>query len=253
MTAADLERSSHIALYQQIAQRIERDIARRHLRAFQKLPSEIALMKQYGVSRITVRQALELLVRRGLIIRRHGKGSFVTGPALEHELHELRGIYETIQETGMTLRTRLIEFAPAEPPDPVRKILRTGGRLMRLKRLYFVDDIPIGLIVCWLPPAADHLVCEDAEANTIYGLLRLLGLDVSRADLTIGGRLAHRRLGRLLSTPASTPLLVLERVSYGADGTAREVTSFFVRSDGYHFTLRLQGQAPLATHIRPGP
>lgn len=253
MTSAGLERSSHVALYQQIAQHIESEIARRRFRAFQKLPSELALMKQYGVSRITVRQALELLVRRGLIIRKHGKGSFVSGPALEHDLHELRGIYETIQATGMSLRTRLIEFAPSDPPEQVRKIMRTSGRLMRLKRLYFVDDLPIGLIVCWLPPAAERLNREDAEANTIYGLLRALGLDVNRADLTISGRPANRRLGRLLATPASAPLLVLERVSYGADATPREVTSFFVRSDGYRFTLSLHGPAPLATNIRPGP
>lgn len=251
MTAVELERSSHVALYQQIAQHIESEIARRRFRPFQKLPSELALMKQYGVSRITVRQALELLVRRGLIIRKHGKGSFVTGPALEHDLHELRGIYETIQATGMALRTRLIEFAPSDPPESVRKIMQTTGRLMRLKRLYCVDDLPIGLIVCWLPPPTERFVREDAEANTIYGLLRALNLVVYRADLTISGRSAGRRLGRLLATQVNAPLLVLERISYGTDGNPLEVTNFFVRSDGYRFTLSLQGPTPLATNIRP--
>lgn len=252
MATTNLERSSHVALYQQIAESIESEIAQRRLRAFYKLPSEIKLMAQYGVSRITVRQAIDLLVRRGLVVRRHGKGTFVCGPALEHDLHELRGIYESIQATGLTLRTRLLDFAPYPPPDPVRKLLGARGRLMRLKRLYFVDEMPLGLIVCWLPPQAERFTFEDAEAHTIYGLLRLLELDVNRADLAISGRATGRRLGRLLGCPASAALLVLERVSYGGDRTARELTKFYVRSDGYRFTMSLQGPMPLAHNIRGG-
>lgn len=246
-----LERSSHVALYQQIAQRLEQDIGRRRLHPFQRLPSEAELMAHYGVSRVTVRQAIELLVRRGLVIRKHGKGTFVTGPALDHDLHELRGIYETIQATGMSLRTRLLDFALYPPPEPVRRLLRARDRLLRLKRLYLVDELPLGLIVCWFPPAAATLTYQDAQSNTIYGLLQRLQLDVARADVTISGRTAGRRLGRLLGCPVSAPLLVLERTSYGADGTEREFTRFYVRSDGYRFTLSLQGPMPLAGNIRP--
>lgn len=252
MAATELERSSHVALYQQVAERIETEIAQKRLRAFHKLPSEIELTAQYGVSRVTVRQAIDLLVRRGLVIRKHGKGTFVKGPALEHELHELRGIYETIQSTGLSLNLRLLDFGPEAPPDEVKALLRTRGRLMRLKRLYLVDDVPLGLIVCWLPPGSERFTVEDAEAHTIYGLLRLLKVEVNRADLTISGRAAGRRLGRLLSCPASSLLLVLERVSYGPDQTPLEVTNFYVRSDGYRFNLSLQGPTPLASNIRAG-
>lgn len=252
MATTNLQRSSHVALYQQIAECIESEIAQRRLPAFHRLPSEHQLMAEYDVSRITVRQAIELLVRRGLVIRKHGKGTFVSGPALEHDLHELRGIYETIQATGLSLRTRLLEFGLHRPPEPVRKLLGARNRLMRLKRLYLVDEVPLGLIVCWLPPAASRFAVEDAETNTIYGLLRRLDLDVGRADLAIGGRAAGRRLGRLLGCPANAALLVLERVSYGGDRRARECTRFFVRSDGYRFTMSLQGPMPLAGNIRPG-
>jgi GntR family transcriptional regulator len=251
MATTSLQRSSHVALYQQIAEGIESEIAQRRLPAFHKLPSEVALMARYGVSRITVRQAIDLLVRRGLVIRKHGKGTFVSGPALEHDLHELRGIYESIEATGLSPRTRLLDFAPHPPPDAVRKLLGQRGRLMRLKRLYLVDEVPLGLIVCWLPPEAEGLTVEDAETNVIYGLLRRLGLDVARADLAIGGRAAGRRLGRLLGCPPSAALLVLERVSYGSDRKARDITRFFVRSDGYRFTMSLQGPMPLARNIRP--
>jgi GntR family transcriptional regulator len=253
MDSTALERSSHVALYQQLAERIEWEIAQRRLLAFQRLPSEVELMAQYSVSRITVRQAVDLLVRRGLAIRRHGKGTFISGPALNHDLHELRGIYETLQATGLSLRTKLIDFAPYPPPERVRKLLGPRKRLMRLKRLYCVDDRPLGLLVCWLPPGTEQFATADAESNTIYGLLRMLKRDVSRADLTISGSAAGRRLGRLLGCAASAPLLILERVSYGADEAAREVTQFFVRSDGYRFTLSLRGPTPLAHNIRPTP
>ena len=246
-----LERSSPVALYQQMAVRLESDIGQGRLRPFQRLPSEVELMAQYAVSRITVRQAVDLLVRRGLAVRRHGKGTFISGPALNHDLHELRGIYETLQSTGLSLRTKLIDFSLHAPPERVRKLFGARKPLMRLKRLYCVDARPLGLLVCWLPPGAERFTTADAEANTIYALLRLLKLDVNRADLTIGGGAAGRRLGRLLRCAASAPLLVLERVSYGSGDAPRELTEFFVRSDGYRFTLSLQGPMPLAYNIRP--
>lgn len=253
MDSATLERSSPVALYQQIAVGLENDIAQGRLRPFQKLPSEIELMAQYGVSRITVRQAVDLLVRRGLAVRRHGKGTFIAGPALSHDLHELRGIYETLQATGLALRTKLLDFSLQAPPERVRKLFGGRKRLMQLKRVYYVDDQPIGLIVAWFPPTAERFARADAETNVIYGLLRLLGYEVIRADVTIGGRAAGARLGRLLDCAANAPLLRLGRTSYDRNDAPCETSEFFVRSDGYHFTLSLRGPMPLANNIRPAP
>jgi GntR family transcriptional regulator len=252
MASANLERSSPLTLYQQMAVHLESDIGRGRLRPSQKLPSEIELMEKYGVSRVTVRQAVDLLVRRGLAVRRQGKGTFISGPTLTHDLHELRGIYETLQATGLSLRTKLIDYSAQPPPERVRKLLGARKRLMQLKRLYYVGERPLGLLVCWLPPGAERFSSADAECNTIYGLLRKMKLDVNRADLKIGGRAAGR-LGRMLGCAAAAPLLELERVSYGAGDTPREITQFFVRSDHYHFTLSLRGPMPLADNIRPSP
>lgn len=245
MTVTPLERSSHVALYQQIAERLASDIQERRFRPFERLPSEIELMKSFDVSRVTLRQAIDLLVRRGLVVRKQGKGTFVAGPALDHQLHELRGIYETIEAAGLDLRTRLIEFEPRHPPADIRELLGGRGPLMRMKRLYRVDEAPLGLIVCWFPPAASSLRREDAETHTVYGMLGKLRLGVDRADLTIGGRQAGRSLGKLLGCPSTSPLLVLERVSYEA-GVPCEKSFFFVRSDNYRFTLRVHGPVPLA-------
>ncbi len=253
MVSETLERSSPLALYQQMAVRLENDIGQGRLRPFEKLPSEIELMAQYGVSRVTVRQAVDLLVRRGLAVRRQGKGTFVSGPTLTHDLHELRGIYETLQATGLSLRTKLIDFSAQVPPERVRKLLGGRKRLMHLKRLYFVDDRPLGLLICWLPPGAERFSAADAEGRTIYGLLQKLDVEVNRADLKIGGRAAGRQLGRMLGCPAAAPLLELERISHGADDQPCEITQFHVRSDGYHFTVSLRGPMPLADNIRPTP
>ena len=252
MASPGLERSSPLALYQQMAVRLENDIGRGRLRPSQKLPSEIELMAQYGVSRVTVRQAVDLLVRRGLAVRRQGKGTFISGPTLTHDLHELRGIYETLQATGLSLRTKLIDFSAQVPPERVRKLLGGRKRLMHLKRLYYVGNRPLGLLLCWLPPGAERFSFADAERNTIYGLLREMNLDVNRADLKIGGRAAGR-LARMLGCAAAAPLLELERISYGTDDTPCEITEFYVRSDGYNFTLSLRGPMPLAGNIRPTP
>ena len=247
-----LKRSSHVSLYEQVAGQLDRDIAKRTYGPFEQLPSEKQLMELFGVSRITIRQAIDKLVDKGLVVRKQGKGTFVCGPSMAHELHELRGIYDTLAATGLPLSTKLLSFGEAEAPDYVRETLG-GETFVRLKRLYILEDAPLALISTWFTGQVGALGREAAERQTVYGLLNAVSLDVNEAELSISAREAGRRLGKLLGCSARAPLLLLERTSYGQDRLAREHTEFFVRADRYRFTLSAKGPMPLSDGIRTMP
>jgi GntR family transcriptional regulator len=121
---------------------------------------------------------------------------------------------------------------------------------VRLQRLYRAGGAPLGLISSWLTPGAEALSAGQAEEFTVFGLLGLLGRDVVRAELAVGGRSAGRRLGCLLACAVAVPVLVLERTSFGVDGTPLEWSEFFVRADRYRFTMAVEGPISLSSSIR---
>jgi GntR family transcriptional regulator len=122
-----LERTSPRALYRQIADAIERDVRARRYPALGRLPSELELMRRFAVSRATVRQAIDLLVAKGLLIRKQGKGTFLRGPEMAHELRALTGIYDVLASAGLPLELELLGFGPAAAPEPPGAFLAANG------------------------------------------------------------------------------------------------------------------------------
>lgn len=248
-----LSRQSHVALYQQIARHIEDEIASGGHAPFDRLETEHALMARFGVSRITVRLAVDDLVRKGLVLRKQGKGTFVTGPPVRHDLHELRGFVDVFLSQGRRPETRLLSFEAHEPPPDVERALnlRRGDRPMRLERLYISDGQPVGLAEAWLTPEAQRVTKAQAERHSTYDILQdLLGFAMTRADMAIRARIAGTAAGKLLAVPARTPLLLLVRTSYEAGGMPCEITKFLVNSEAYEFTLSTRGTLPAGTSLK---
>jgi DNA-binding GntR family transcriptional regulator len=106
-----LARDSHVAMYRQLAQQLRGAITRGDYRPGDKIPTEPQLIRRFGVSRITARQAVDALAREKLVIRKQGKGTFVAGPLVHHDLLELRGIYDELVAQGLEPHTRLLELA----------------------------------------------------------------------------------------------------------------------------------------------
>jgi len=250
--AATLRRDSHVSLYAQIADLLKRDIASGVHPPLSKLPSEPALVEQLGVSRVTVRQAIELLIKDGLVIRKQGKGTFVAGATVRHELQELRGFYDVMVAQGLRPQTRLLKFELRPPPPDVAAQLESAEpALMFLQRSYSLEGAPIGLASTWLPSQARQLSWQQAETHPSYTILHdLLGMPIARADVAIRGRLAGRSLGRMLGLPSKSAVLVLERISYGAAERPLESTSFAVNSESYAFTLSVEGPLPINARLR---
>ena len=247
-----LRRDSHITLYMQLAEQIEREIASGKFGPHERLPTEQQFVDALGVSRITVRQALNHLAEGGLIVKKQGKGTFVAGPVVRHELQELRGILDEITTQGIEPETRLLHFSPVTAPASTLKELRVSAReLVLLERLYSIQGAPIGLARTYFAPFSLELTWEQADTHMCHEILEeLVGTPIGSADVSIRGRLAGREIAKALKMSAKSSLLIFERLSFSKAGDPLESTRFYVKSESYEFTLKVKGRVPLTSTLK---
>lgn len=247
-----LRRDSHISLYKQLADRLIEQIESGAYAPFDKLPTETEMMRTYNVSRITVRQAIDALIRRKLAVRKQGKGTFVIGKLVTHDTRSIGGIYDTLASKGLAPETELLEFKPAaSAPSRVMRALgpRAGGKAMFLKRLYSRNGKKFGILIAWFPPPKRVISKVQARSNTVYSILEnLLGQNVARAEVSVSAQ-AAKSLAKSLGCSPRDPLLVMERTSYGSDGIPLEFTQFYVQAEGHSFQVGVSGSLPLISKI----
>ncbi|SIT39047.1 GntR family transcriptional regulator (modular protein) [Paraburkholderia piptadeniae] len=247
-----LNRESATALYMQIADLLRSDIDSGAFATDSKLPGENELTRRFGVSRVTVRQAIAQLLTDGYVVSKQGKGTFVSRQKFLHDLKPMRGFYDALVAQGVEPKTKLLEFGPASAPDNVREAFGSPeSDCFQLRRLYLVDDEPIALVVSYLPPEASGLTWEQVNRNPIYVLLEsLLEMPVAKAEIRIRARTAGTSVGQALGLTSRAALLVMERESFGSNGKLREHTTFYIRPENYEFTLSVQGPLPVGSSIK---
>ncbi len=251
-TRPALHRASPEPLYRQLAARIEEDIRSGTLRPGDQLDSEQLLTRRHGVSRITVRQAIEALVEKSILVRKQGKGTFVTRPPVRHDLRRPHGLFDSLLSQAANARTQLLRYELATPPDAVAETMRlpAGGRALALDRLYLIGSRPIGLVQVWLEPAIAAIPRSRAETISTAEMLRESGIVIERSEISIRAETAGVSTARLLRISPRAAVLVHQRRCLGEDGAAREVARLSVCSDSYEFVasterLRPSGLSPL--------
>ena len=245
-SAAALDRTSAEPLYRQLAHRLLGMIDSGKLAAAQRLPSEAELMASYGVSRITVRQANELLVRHGKVTSHRGKGTFVAGRVVRHDLDALQGFYAALRSQGIEPQTRLIEWSTdagaLDEDGPTHMDLP-----VRLKRLYSIDEHPFALVVGYLPAAAAGLGKARAERLMVYEILAdFMGLRVARAAVAIRCEQAPNDVRQLLGLKKNTAVLVMERQSFAQNDRPCEFMRIYILPERYEFRLNVTGPFEIA-------
>ncbi len=219
------------------------------------IPSERDLMTTYGVSRATVRRAIDTLVTDGLLQRIHGKGTFVARPRLESTLH-LASFSQDMRRRGLTPSTRSLGIERERPPADVVEALRLGksGEAWRIERVRLADGQPIALEQGWYPEAAlPNLDREDLGGSLYEVFGTRYGHTIDAAEQTLWGETADATLARRLDAPIHTPLLVFRRVSSAA-GTPLEYVVSRYRGDRYqlHMSLGRDELDPQPGPKRPG-
>ena len=248
-----LRRDTMESLYAQLAESLEREIASGKYAAFDRLPSEQALMGQHRVSRVTVRQAIALLHRKGLIEVKQGKGTFVTGSVVRHGLDSLTGFYDALLAQGLRPSTQLLDFRVATPADRASTPLEGDARRsIALRRLYRVHSQAFAVVEAVVVVEGTPVSREQMETHTIYQLLRdVVGEQVVKADIGIRARAVGKRIGALLRLAPGRPVLVMERASVGRAARALEHSRFYIVPETYEFRLSVSGPLQIANGIQP--
>ena len=247
------ERNSPVPLQTQIARWLEQLIVTGRLAAGDRLPAEAALVQRLGVSRVTVRLAMDDLVSRGLVTRSHGKGSFVSAAVVQHDLRSRQGFFDTVLAQAAKPEARLLAFEPAVPPAPVAALfaLQPGDRAVRFERLYLSAGRPVMLGTSWLTPDAAGLSRADIEGMSTAAVHSLLlRHPIASSRHTIGAELAGVAVAKRLGIKARSAVLVLTRTRLDVQGRVREHNRQTIDPSAYEFTFSDEGDALASGALR---
>jgi GntR family transcriptional regulator len=241
-----LSRASPEPLYRQLAQHLESAIRSGALKPGDRLPSEEALVRWFAVSRITVRLAVDELVRKQLIVRKQGKGTFVTLPAVRHDLRRLHGLLGSLFAQAETASSRLVRYELAVPPRETAALLSLdrAAPALAFDRLYLIAGQPVALVQAWLVPDVAKLPRAKAELVSTEDMMREAGIRVASSQISIRAEAAGAVVGRHLKLSARTPVMVLRRTAFGADRKVKETGRISLRSDAYELVCTAHSLGP---------
>lgn len=241
--AAPLRRDDPLPLHSRLREDLRERIAGRSFGSQQRLPSEAELMRHYGVSRITVRQALQALEQQGLIVRVAGKGSFVASPKPFQHLARLQGLAEAMASQGHAIRNRVLELSrvPADATVAARLALPLGSLVTHIRRTRLLDGQPLSVDCSWLPLAlGDRIAGADLESRDIFSMLEQdLATPLGHADLVLNAVSVPAAVARELGLAAGEPVLHIERLTHDRSGHPIDYEHLYCRSDNFQFRLRI--------------
>lgn len=205
-----------------------------------QLPSERELMRQYDVSRSTVREAINALVREGVLVKKHGKGTYVSIKSLDSWLGQLSSTTEVIRNLGMKPGAKLIDFKKVAPSQAIQK--RTGFKeAYLLKRLRLADGEPIGVEQQYYPLyIGEQLEAYKLEDVTLYDVIQQeLGIPFLEANQKISSGGISEQDREYLEVDKTVHILKAERIIKGQNESIIEYEEAFYRGDIYAFELNL--------------
>lgn len=228
-------------LYIRLKNAIEEAVDAGRLAPGTALPAERELAMELGVSRVTVRRAIDALAQDGLLQRRHGSGTFVAQPVdkIQQPLKRLTSFTEDMQSRGLSPRSRWIErsLVAASPEEIMKLGLSPGSQVARLKRIRLADDMPVAIETTSLP--ADILPDPESVTGSLYERLAQSGVKPVRAVQRITAALVTEAQSTLMGVPVGAPALVMDSTAFNETGRAVEVTRAYYRSDVYDFISEL--------------
>ncbi|MCU1669899.1 MAG: transcriptional regulator, GntR family [Blastococcus sp.] len=238
----DIDRSSPTPLYFQLAQAIEGAITGGDLPAGSRLENELLLAERYGLSRPTVRRAVQELVDKGLLVRKRGVGTQVIQPHVRRPV-ELTSLYEDLARAGETPTTSVLslERVPAPAEIAAELDLVEGVEIVVLRRLRYSHGEPLALMANYLP-GRFRPTAEELSERGLYQYLRGQGVHLRVAHQRIGARPARADEARLLEEPPRAALLTMERTAFNDQGVAVEHGQHVYRASRYEFETTLVGR-----------
>jgi len=239
-----LDRSSPVPLYYQLSETLMSQITAGDFKPGDAIPTERELIESYGVSRITVRTAVEELVNRGYVRREQGRGTFVASPRVQRGGPNLTSFTEDIVSRGFKPGSRLLALKQEPSTGRIARELgvQEGTLVWFIERLRLADDQPIALNLSYLnlPPYVTLSGEELGSEVSLWNLLRSKGIRLAQADKSIEAIAADEWEANLLGVRKNAPLLLIEGVVLGMDGSAVEFHRIIARADRYKYYVHAE-------------
>ena len=235
-----LDRSSPVPLYFQVAEQFEHAILTGEIAPGERIDNEIALAKDLGLSRPTMRQAIQVLVDKGMLVRKRGVGTQVVHGKIRRSV-ELTSLFDDLSTAGQKPRTEVLAVGkvPAEEHVAHELQLSLGDDVWSLERLRFVGKQPLAVMHNFIPVDVVDLDAVDLAKTGLYAYMRSSGILMRVARQRIGARGAGAEEAALLGEKKGAPLLTMARTAYDNAGRAVEYGRHAYRPDLYAFELTL--------------
>jgi GntR family transcriptional regulator len=235
-------------LYARVETVLASEITDGDLKTGDQLPTEDSLIARFGVSRITVRRAIQNLVSRGLVEIRRGKGTFVAAPKLMQDLKELSGFVEDMHALGRKPTARVIgkEIIPANVTVARQLALTRGERVVRIRRVRLADGVPLSFDETYLPlDIGKKIITDNLKLEPIFSLLeRKYDVRLIEADYKLDAVAAESEVAAALKVKQGSPIFRIERTSYSIGSRPVDYETLHYRGDLVRFVTRLVRKIP---------
>ena len=227
-------------LYFQVSRQLHAAIEDGRLPAGARLGNEVDLAASLRLSRPTIRQAIQMLVNQGLLVRRRGVGTQVVRTKVARPLR-LSSLFDDLAGLGGKPESAVLVNRVEEAGAEVAELLEAPGlaHVRRLKRLRSTDGEPLALMNNYLPDGVIDPGDDELRERGLYQLLRSAGVRLHAAEQNIGARLATEEDAELLHEEPGAALLTMQRTTYDDAGRVVEYGWHVYRASRYTFNLSL--------------
>ncbi len=237
--AVELDRSSPVPLYFQLAQAFEGAILGGELRPGDRFENELALAKRLNLSRPTTRRAIQELVDKGMLVRKRGVGTQVVQSPV-HRPVELTSLFDDLARAGQVPTTKVLDYSVRNATEDIARELNLTGdqEVVIIRRLRSTNGEPLALMTNHLPVTLAPSR-EELERFGLYQSLRTRGVHIRLARQRIGAKAADREEATLLDEKLRAPLLTMNRTAFDDSGHVVEFGSHLYRASRYSFETTL--------------
>ncbi|MDR1605658.1 MAG: GntR family transcriptional regulator [Streptococcaceae bacterium] len=207
------------AIYIQIHDEIKHRVETGSYKVGQRLPSERTMAEMFGVSRMTLRQAVTSLVEEGILTRHIGSGTFVASDRVREKMRGTTSFTEIIKNLGKIPSSKVLTYQKtnANEVECDKLGLKKGAQIIRMERIRYADNLPICYEVASIPYRLIEDFAKDDIANHFYDTLASAGKKIGRSEQIISARVVNKEIANFLSIKTNSAILALTQVSYFAN------------------------------------
>ena len=238
-----LDTNSPLPLYFQLQEVLRKRILGGEYNPGDLIPSEKELEKQYGVSRITVRNAINGLVLEDLLIKKQGRGTTVAYPRMqEEEDTTLQSFTEKMEKQGVEISTKVFDVAKMPVSERIAEHLdiEPGDKIIYAKRLRLVDGEPMALFENYISSETGVTEKDDFSGSVFSLFEKKYGIKISSSEKIIEAGIVRKEDADLLQISAGDPVLIITYTTFNSDNKRIELAEGIYRADRYKFMVRLK-------------